>query len=599
MNRTPSKQQEKILNKQGKFIVNACAGSGKTLTLSKKLVKLINNNTEPNRGIATLSFTNTAWEEIKKNFDEWGLEIRYPNFIGTFDRFINKYIFYQYYYLLEKFDKRPLLVGDLGTPWIRKEHDKDYQQYFDIYSFDKNDDLIKTKEVNTFFNIKNKYNADGKTINGHYKNLVEMKYKIYDEGFVTQDDINYFSLKLLEKFDFISENIANKFPIFLIDESQDTNDIKMSIMKIILSKKKIKGFTFIGDFNQAIYEWNGAKPELFEELTEKYDTVDLNENWRSSQNICNLSSKLSGIKYTAVNDDVKDYSFIPVIDGYDEPKENKSKFFNDIINEFIELCNEHKIKLSKKNVSVLCKGNTLIKIINGQNDTDYDDLFTDKGDITYDLINARFLFDQNKFNEAYLKIENILISIDLGKEYTSYLEIKNYKSEIGFFNMKKLCFDLINIMPSTIDMTLNNWIKNFKLKLRRSDFYLKKEILRKIKIKNDNAELLVTDLFDLEEHSKNYTLSTIHGVKGKTFDATLLILKTKTDKGTYETFIKNFKKTGKMKDEDLRNVYVGVTRPRKILVIAVPEKDKKMWHNLLLDEPYREKNQTSLFEFGK
>lgn len=54
-----------------------------------------------------------------------------------------------------------------------------------------------------------------------------------------------------------------------------------------------------------------------------------------------------------------------------------------------------------------------------------------------------------------------------------------------------------------------------------------------------------------------------------------------------------------MKDEDLRNVYVGVTRPRKILVIAVPKQDEKMWHELLLDEPYREKNQTSLFEFGK
>ncbi len=599
MNRTPSKQQEKILNKQGKFIVNACAGSGKTLTLSKKLVNLINNNTEPNRGIATLSFTNAAWKEIKKNFDEWSLEIRYPNFIGTFDRFINKYIFYQYYYLLEEFDKRPLLVGELGTPWIRKEHDKDYQQYFDIYSFDKNDDLIKTKEVNTFFNIENKYNADGVTINGHYKNVVEMKYKIYAEGFVTQDDINYFSLKLLEKFEFISENIANKFPFFLIDESQDTNDIKMSIMKIILNKKSVKGFTFIGDFNQAIYEWNGAKPELFEKLTEKYDTVYLNENWRSSQNICNLSSKLSRIKYTAVNEDVKDYSFIPVINGYDEPKENKSILYKDIINDFLELCNEHEIRLSKKNVSVLCKGNALIKIINGQNDFKYNDIFTDKRNITYDLVYARFLFDQNKFNEAYLKIENILISIDSDKEYNSYSEIKNYKSEIGFFNMKKLCFDLINIMPSTTNMTLNNWIKKFKLKLRRSNFYLKKKILPKIKIKDKNTELLVTDLFNLEEYSKNYTLSTIHGVKGKTFDATLLILKATTDKGSYKNFIKNFKKNGKMKDEDLRNVYVGVTRPRKVLVIAVPKQDEEMWHNLLLDEPYREKNQTSLFEFGK
>lgn len=598
MKMKPSKQQEEILNKQGKFIVNACAGSGKTLTLSKKLVKLIDNNTEPNRGIATLSFTNAAWKEIKKNFDNWGLEIKYPNFIGTFDRFINKYIFYQYYYLLDEFDNRPLLVGELGTPWIRKEHDKDYQQFFDIYSFDKNNDLIKTKEVNTFFNIENKYNADGVTINGHYKNVVEMKYKIWDEGFVTQDDINYFSLKLLEKFEFISENIANKFPVFLIDESQDTNDIKMSIMKIILNKRSVKGFTFIGDFNQAIYEWNGAKPELFEKLTKKYDTVDLNENWRISQNICNLSSKLSGIKYNAVNEDVKDYSFIPVIEGYDEPKENKSNFFNDIIDDFLGLCKEHEIKLSKKNVSVLCKGNNLIKTINGQNSFKYDDLFTDKKNITYDLIYARFLFDQNKFNESYLKIEPILISIVSKKEYNSYSEIKHYKSEIGFFNMKKLCFGLINIMPSTTDTTLNKWIKKFKLKLRHSNFYLKKEILTKIKIKNINSELLVTDLFNLEEYSKSYTLSTIHGVKGRSFDATLLILKTRTDKGSYKNFIKTYKETKKMK-EDLRNVYVGVTRPRKILVIAVPETDEKMWHELLLDEPYREKNQASLFEFGK
>lgn len=595
MNRKPSKQQEEILNKEGKFIVNACAGSGKTLTLSKKLVKLIDNNTDPNRGIATLSFTNAAWKEIKKNFDNWGFEIRYPNFIGTFDRFINKYIFYQYYYLLDEFNERPLLVGDLGTPWTRKKYPRDYEQYFDIFSFDKNDELIKTKDVNPFFTFK-KYKVDG-SIDGHYKNTRKMKVKIYKEGFVTQDDINYFSLKLLKKFEFISDNIANKFPIFLIDESQDTNDIKMDIMNIILNKKNIKGITFIGDFNQAIYEWNGAKPELFEQLTEIYDTLYLNENWRSSQNICDLSSKLSGTKYNAVNEDVKDYDFIPVIKGYDEPEKNKTNFFNNIINEFIELCNEEDIKVSKKNVAVLAKGNNLIKIIQGQNNVNYDKLSLTKRDIIYDLIYARFLFDQRKYNESYLKIENILISIDLEKNYTTYSEKKNYISKIGFFNMKKTCFDLINIMPPTTNITINKWIKTFKLKLRKSKFYLKNKLLRKIKIKNEDTEL-VTDLFNLEEYSKNYTLSTIHGVKGETFDATLLILKSKTDKGTYKTFIESFKRIGKMK-EDLRNVYVGITRPRKILVIAVPENDEKMWHQLFFDEPYREKNQATLFEFSK
>lgn len=596
MNRKPSKQQEEILNKQGKFIVKACAGSGKTLTLSKKLANLIDNNTEPHKGIATLSFTNAAWKEIEKNLYKWNREIKYPNFIGTFDKFINKFIFYKYYYLLNEFNKRPLLVGDLINPWRKEKNNDQYQKFFDIISFDKDDNLIKTKEVRLPFDFK-KYNKNGAE-DGNYKNLKKMKKRLYKKGFVTQADINYFSLKLLEEFDFISENVANKFPIFLIDESQDTNDIKMSIMNIILSKDSIKEFIFIGDPNQAIYEWNGAKPELFEDLAEQYDTINLNENWRSSQNICNLSSKLSGIQYNAVNDEVKDYPFIPLINGYDEPKENKSEFFNGLISDFLETCEEHDIKLSEKNVAVLCKGNNLIKTINKQTSFDKKDLGIDKKDIVFDLIYAKFLFDQNKFNESYERFESFLISISLNKNHINHIEKKKYITKIGFSNMRKLCLDLIRIMPSTKGMPLYKWCNKFKIKLGKSDFSLRRKILKKFNFEIENEKLLVKDLFSNEGYSKGYTLSTIHGIKGETFEAILLILKRRTDKSNYKKSIKNFKKNGKM-NEDLRNVYVGVTRPRKILVIDVPKKDQEMWHKLLLDEPYRIKIQPLLSDFGK
>ena len=587
MNRKPSKQQEKILNKSGKFIVNACAGSGKTLSLSKKLINLMENNNNPHTGIATLSFTNAAWKEIKRNLDKWGVEIRYPNFIGTFDRFINKYIFYQYYYLLDEFDSRPTLVGDLGMPWRRKRWNRDYQQYFDIFSFDEEHNIIKTKHKNTFF----KFNENKP--NKHHENLKKMKYEIFNENFVTQDDINYFSLKLLKNYEFISENIANKFPIFLIDESQDTNDMKMKIMDIILNKDTIKEFIFIEDFNQAIYEWNGAKPELFEELMKKYETIKLTENWRSSQNICNISSKLSKQKYNAVNEEVKDYTFVPKIKGYNEPKDNKSEFYNNIINEFLKLCEEHNIELTKDNIAVLCKGNTLIKTINGQNTFEYDEIFKDNT-ITFDLINSRFLFDQRNLNESYLKLEYIISCLALNRENLASHQMKNFKSEFGFFNMKKLCLKLINLMPPTNNITIEEWINKFQLNLKNSNIYLKEKLISKIKIKRNN--LFVEDLFNFDEYSNNYTLRTIHGVKGETFDATLLILKTKTDKGSYKNMIEFFKKTGKM-EEDLRNVYVAITRPRKILVIAIPEKNEKIWHELLLDEPYRTKNQTLIDDY--
>lgn len=587
MNRKPSPQQEKILNAHGKFIVNACAGSGKTLTLSKKLVQLIENNAEPHSGIATLSFTNTAWKEIKKNFDEWGLEIKYPNFLGTFDRFINKYIFYKYYYLLDEFDKRPTLVGDLGTPWRRKQHMYDYQQYFDIFSFNSKNRVIKTKKINTFF----KFKED--PTDGHYQNIEKMKNDIYPEGFVTQADINYFSLKLIKKFDFISENIANKFPIFLIDEAQDTNDIKMEIMNIILNKENIKEFLFIGDFNQAIYEWNGANPELFEKLSEKYDKINLTENWRSSQNICNFSSKLSKIECLAVNNEVKDYSFVPKINEFKEPKHNKSEFFNNIISDFLNLCEKKGIT---ENIAVLCKGNTLIKTINGQNDFDYKELFEDNKNITYDLIHSRYLFDNKKFEESYLKLEQILSYLSLHKKHISYNQRKEFVSTIGFFNMRKTCFDLINIMPPTQNITVREWIKKFKIRLKKSDFKMKGKILSEIKINLEDNELLIHELFNIDQHSKKFTLSTIHGVKGETFDATLLILKTRTDNGSYKGIIEEFKEKNKMK-EDLRNVYVGITRPKKILVMEVPKIHVKMWYELFFDEPYRGKNQSSLLDF--
>lgn len=68
--------------------------------------------------------------------------------------------------------------------------------------------------------------------------------------------------------------------------------------------------------------------------------------------------------------------------------------------------------------------------------------------------------------------------------------------------------------------------------------------------------------------------------------------------GLMKKMIDKFLDSGKIV-EDLRNVYVAITRPRKVLVMAVPNCHKKIWYELLFDEGYREKGQSSLFEFGK
>lgn len=102
-----SDEQLKVFNKSGKFVVSACAGSGKTFTISKKLAHLIKNNSHRHQGVATISFTNVAWKEIRDNLNELNISVDYPHFLGTIDHFINNQIFFKYYYLLDEFEKDP------------------------------------------------------------------------------------------------------------------------------------------------------------------------------------------------------------------------------------------------------------------------------------------------------------------------------------------------------------------------------------------------------------------------------------------------------------------------------------------------------------
>ena len=59
-------QREIVFNKSGKFVVRACPGSGKTFCVGARLARLVHEWKNRHEGIAVLSFTNVAWQEIEK-----------------------------------------------------------------------------------------------------------------------------------------------------------------------------------------------------------------------------------------------------------------------------------------------------------------------------------------------------------------------------------------------------------------------------------------------------------------------------------------------------------------------------------------------------
>ena len=99
-------EQEIFLGSEGRIVLSACPGSGKTYIVAKKVLNYLQTWQCPYRGIAALSFTNVAKNEILKTISEGlrqkGLDFRFPHYIGTLDSFINNYIFLRFGYLMNK-----------------------------------------------------------------------------------------------------------------------------------------------------------------------------------------------------------------------------------------------------------------------------------------------------------------------------------------------------------------------------------------------------------------------------------------------------------------------------------------------------------------
>lgn len=581
--------QKKILKKNGKFVVRACPGSGKTFTVAAKMAKLLKNWSHKHQGVAVLSFTNVAWQEIEKelkNTFDVNIPIQHPHFLRTIDSFVNNFIFLHYGHLILECEDRPVLVGEPAYPWKMKNYNYDPYQYFDKTSYDFNGDFSPTVSLDKFHFQWKKTNSDG-SLNRNYSKLIKMKENLLKKGFANQADIDYFSMKLLEKYPNIAETIALRFPFFIIDEAQDTSKIQMHIIDILV-ENGLENIILVGDPDQAIFEWRDAEPELFNEKAQEWDMILMNENWRSSQNICNFSYKVASLneQSIAVNNELTNFPHKPEIWEYDKDNPN----FNEILSKFLELCESKNISLDPFNVAILSRSKNLMSEIISLTDVDSENKAQNgfnpwlQSSYAKELMVSKYLYDKAQFQKSFEILEKTYLGILEGNPVYSDYELSELIKEEGYFNFKNKIFDLINLMPQS-NITIGEWIDEFKGNLTNSNFA---NLKRNLDIKEGYENLKFDELFANykdKEISHEYLLSTIHKVKGETFEAILLILKKRGTGAHYTTLLRGNKKT--MDSEEIRNVYVGITRPRKILVLAVPSDDKDIWMEYfgLLESP--------------
>jgi len=160
---------------------------------------------------------------------------------------------------------------------------------------------------------------------------------------------------------------------------------------------------------------------------------------------------------------------------------------------------------------------------------------------------------------------------ELNKVTLSSKEIQDYKDEKGFRVFRKELFDFIEKLGVISNCTLKHWQQTTKnngidlpIVLSRSDVKVEK-------------------LFYYEEvKNQGKYINTIHSVKGMSLDAILVFLQRK-DNSNYITIINTVNKEtlSSSDSEQMRIVYVALSRPRKLLWLVVPTDDVECWNEYL------------------
>lgn len=551
--------QDNIIKLTGKNVLKACPGSGKTYVISHKVVAELRKWKYKNSGMAVLSFTNVAKDElinnIKKITGQTGLP--YPHFIGTLDSFISQYIVMPFGTCIFRSDVRPTIVeGDyyetiMGGFW-RRECYGNYCELKDFY-------ITPSGKV-----CDEKGKLTKCTLQGT-KPCERAKETLLKSSILSCKEATLFAIEILKNNPDVLKLIASRFPYFIVDEAQDTSKEQMELLNLLFDGG-VTNAILIGDPDQAIYEWRDADPSVFLNMynDKKWNSVELNENFRCSQHICNATKIFSSLSEVsnAVGDS-KEFNIKPIIVRY------KAEERTHLIEEYLQFVSSLGIDITPKNVAVLNRGRMAIS---GKDYSKIDDLWQNYK--TYFLAQATHAKGKKDSSYLYRHVERLLYYLLFQKYDKIDRELINKNFDIRTW--KKMIFDLSVRLPNS-DISLKDWKIQIEQTLidfsQANNIELKvNEVIKtKTRVKDNNLKDFndqpIKNLFagSSEEH---YTNSTIHSVKGCTFEAVMLII------SSSGKLTENMINTKPIDSEEIRTFYVAATRARKLFVLALPDKKK-------------------------
>lgn len=280
-------QTEAIGHKEGPMLVLAGPGSGKTLVITERTRNLIINEHVNPSEILVITFTKAAAKEMKERFDRRMNGKHYPVTFGTFHAVFFSILKHAYGFRAENIireEQRFALMREIIQK-LRLEYEDEKEFVGDLLS---EIGLVKNTGVPLeYYYSKNCAQEVFHRIFRMYEETMRKK------RLIDFDDMLVYCYELLSQRPDILAGWQARFRYILVDEFQDINKLQFDIVKL-LAKPEDNLFV-VGDDDQSIYRFRGAKPEImlgFEKVYPQAKRVLLDVNYRSQSSIVESAVRL-------------------------------------------------------------------------------------------------------------------------------------------------------------------------------------------------------------------------------------------------------------------------------------------------------------------
>lgn len=551
----PSPQQ-KLIIEAGLISqrVIACAGSGKTATAVRRLAEIRRQLGASRQYVALLSYSNVAVETFRAEYAKLtagqdGLSNRV--LICTVDAFVTSHILSPHAASTMQCARRPYLVNG-HEPFLKG---------FTFFNGKFNEEIRFLSAVLNgtnwnFFNTAMR----GNVVPANDSTALAAIRKLGKAGAYTHDLGRYWAINTLVDRPRLLKILAQRYPYILIDEAQDIGSVHGCLLGLLIAE----GVTvsLVGDPNQAIYEFAHADGSFLRNfdpgVTGQKET--LSENRRSIQPLVDVANKLSGTNYCSTRS-IPSRRSGPYLITYKDEELSK------IRSTFAEILSNH--GYANDSAAVLCRARDTVSLIAGSGDS------WGQG-ATEHFARAAFSRDRNgDIADAFTHtVDGVFWLLD-GPPSSLRAALLSGTDDLLAKAVRRIIWAFLRTpatgIPSASLNAKSDWLPKLKANLAQlmTTLETKCGLCPSMTWRNRVRSNELTDkpLCSQDLATSSVPLppvKTVHQAKGLSIDAVLYLLRS----------IDVSRLLAGPVHEDGRIGYVGLTRARDLLVVALPNTTK-------------------------